>query len=123
MKAIIENGNINLKAVANEPANIFMEKNVLNNNTQNTRWNIEDENPSNTNKFLETHLSHLDDLTERVAARIRYFGHNTPAIIKSRPSFTYITATSKEKNNNQGLFKDHLTSIGKLISRIQNKLN
>ncbi|MPR33497.1 Dps family protein [Salmonirosea aquatica] len=115
MKTTIGITDKNRQAVAEHLHAILADEFVLYTKTRNAHWNVEGADFYDKHLFFEKQYNQLADMFDRLAERIRFLGHYTPATLKQFLELTHLTEMIHETNDSLGFIKelneDHNTII------------
>jgi starvation-inducible DNA-binding protein len=108
MKTEIGISESNRQSVVTELAKILADETVLYTKTKKAHWNVEGLDFYDKHKFFETQFGELDQITDKIAERIRSLGHYAPATLHSYLELTHLTEKTSKKNDSHGFIRELL---------------
>lgn len=113
----------NLAEVAHSLNRLLADENVLYIKTRNAHWNVEGQDFHAQHKFFEEQYTHLEEIIDKVAERIRSLGHYAEATLQSFLKLTHLTEQTREKNDSSGFIKTLLEDHETIIIHIRENIN
>ena len=110
--------NIDRKTVTDELAKVLADETVIYAKTKNAYWNIKGVDFYDKHIFFELQFKQLNEMIDRVAEHIRFFGHYVPATLNSYLNLTHLTEQNQYHNNNQGFIKELLADHESIIMEL-----